>query len=50
MLSNMTELSQTNRMRAIALMFEATLECYQCGTKSDKHQQLKMSSIIRKCI
>ena len=38
-LSNMTELLQTNRMEAIALMFEATLDCYQRGIKSDKHKQ-----------
>ena len=38
-LSNMTELLQTNRMEAIALMFEATLDCYQRAIKSDKHKQ-----------
>ena len=39
MLSITTELLQTNRMKAIALMFEATLDCYQRGIKSDKHEQ-----------
>ena len=31
MLSNMTEISQTNRMKAMALMFEAIFDCYQRG-------------------
>tara|TARA_B000000565_G_scaffold9507_1_gene7250 strand:- start:1657 stop:2595 length:939 start_codon:yes stop_codon:yes gene_type:complete len=38
-LSNMTDLLQTNRMEAIALMFEATIDCYQRGIKSDKYKQ-----------
>ena len=38
MLSNMTELLQTNIMKAVALMFAATLDCYQRGIKSDEHK------------
>ena len=36
---NMTELLQTNRMRAVALLVEATLDCYHCGIKSDEQKQ-----------
>ena len=39
MLSNMTELLQTNGMAAVALMFEATLLFYQRGVKSDEQKQ-----------
>ena len=35
----MTELLQTNRIKAVALMFEATLDCYQRGVKSDEQKQ-----------
>ena len=38
-LSNMSELLQTNRMEPLALMFEATLDCYRRGVKSGKHKQ-----------
>ena len=38
-LLNMTELLQTNRMEAIALTFEATLDCYQRGIICDEHEQ-----------
>ena len=37
-LSNMTELLQTNHMEAVALMFEATFDCYQRAAKSDKQR------------
>ena len=39
-LSNMSELLQTNRMEIIALMFEATLDCYQRDAKSKEQKQL----------
>ena len=35
----MTELLQTNRMQAVALMFESTLHCHQRGIKLDEPKQ-----------
>ena len=44
-LSNVTELLQTNRMKAIAFMFEATIDCYQRGIKPDKQNQKCLQSL-----
>ena len=49
MLSNMRELLQTNRMEGISLMFEATLDCYQGGNKSDEHEQ-KCLQLLKKAL
>ena len=38
-LSNMSELLQTNRFEPLALMFESTLDYYRRGIKSDPHKQ-----------
>ena len=38
-LSNMTELLQTNAMKAIALLFKATLNCYERVIKSDEQKR-----------
>lgn len=42
LLSNMSELLQTNRMEILALMFEATFDCYQRNIKKDKHRKINM--------
>ena len=41
-LSNMSELLYTNRIEILALMFEATLDCYQRGIKNDKQKQINL--------
>ena len=44
LLSNISELLQTNRMEPLALMFEATRDCYQRGVRKDiDNQQYKQS-------
>ena len=43
--SNTTELLQTNRIEPVALMFEATLDCYQQGLKSGKNEQKHLQSL-----
>ena len=39
LLSNISELLQTNRMEPLALMFEATYDCYQRSIKKDADNQ-----------
>ena len=41
----MTELLRTNRIKPVALMFEATLDCYQRGLKSGKNKQKHLQSL-----
>ena len=40
-----TELLETNKMKAMAFMFEATLDCYQRGLKSAKQIQKCLASL-----
>ena len=44
MLSNITKLLQTNKMKALALIFKATLDCYQRRIKLDKQKQKYLRS------
>lgn len=41
-LSNMSELLQTNRMEILALMFESTFDWYQRNIKNDNKKQIKL--------
>ena len=47
LLSNISELLQTNRMEALALMFEATHNCYQRSIKKLMKSKYKIGG---KCI
>ena len=41
----MTESLQANRIKAIALVFEATHDCYQRGIKSEEQKQKHLHAL-----
>ena len=45
MLSNMTKSLQTNEIKDVAVMFEATLDCYQHDSKRDEQKQKHLRSL-----